>query len=151
MRAYRVTEKTGALAGIAIAEDDRDVMLINLAGTIIRIHVAGISTMGRTASGVRLMRADADNPVVGLTTLAHSEEAEEVSKEAIAEGLAENEAEALAEESLAEAENAENGDNAGDDEGDFGEEVVPEEGAADDVEDEEDGEDGGEQELPEEE
>ena len=148
MRAYRVTEKTGALAGIAIAEDDRDVMLINLAGTIIRIHVAGISTMGRTASGVRLMRADADNPVVGLTTLAHSEEAEEVSKEAIAEGLAENEAEALAEESLAEAENAENGDNAGDDEGDFGEEIVPEEGAADDVEDEEDGEDGGEQELP---
>ncbi|MBQ7444821.1 MAG: DNA gyrase subunit A [Clostridia bacterium] len=74
MRSYRVTEKTGPLCGLVVAGDDKDVMIINLTGTVIRIHVRDISTTGRVASGVTLMKATADNPVVSFTTVAMSDE-----------------------------------------------------------------------------
>ena len=74
MTAYKVTEKTGKLSGMMTADDDKDVMVINLAGTVIRIRVADISLLGRSTSGVRLMKASADNPVIGFTTVAHAKE-----------------------------------------------------------------------------
>ena len=74
MRSYRVTEKTGPVCGMVVAGDDKDVMIINLSGTVIRIHVKDISTTGRVASGVRLMKATEDNPVVSFSTVAMSDE-----------------------------------------------------------------------------
>ncbi|MBO4261143.1 MAG: DNA gyrase subunit A, partial [Clostridia bacterium] len=74
MRSYRVTDKTGPLCGMVVAGDDKDVMIINLSGTVIRIHVKDISTTGRVASGVILMKATEDNPVVSFTTVAMLDE-----------------------------------------------------------------------------
>ena len=74
MTAYKVTEKTGKLSGMMTAGDDEDVMVINLAGTVIRIRVADISLLGRSTSGVKLMKASEDNPVIGFTTVAQAKE-----------------------------------------------------------------------------
>ena len=73
MKAYRTGEKTGNLVKMLAAHESMDVMLINLAGTIIRTPVADISEMGRNAIGVRLMRADAENPIISATLVAHEE------------------------------------------------------------------------------
>ena len=78
MRGYNVTEKTGGLCAMLVVNDDEDLMLINRAGTIIRIRVADISVMGRTASGVKLMRADSENPIICCAKMAHSEDEETV-------------------------------------------------------------------------
>ena len=83
MTAYKVTEKTGKLCGMMTADDDKDVMVINLAGTVIRIRVADISVLGRSTSGVRLMKASGDNPVIGFTTVAHARDEAEAEGEGI--------------------------------------------------------------------
>ena len=53
---HRLTEKTGKLAGLAVASDEDDLMLITDTGTIIRTPVRFISSYSRTAGGVILMR-----------------------------------------------------------------------------------------------
>ncbi len=76
MIGYTATEKTGGLASMLVVNDDDDLMLINLSGTVIRIRVSDISVCGRTAMGVRLMRADNDNPVISCTKMTHGEDEE---------------------------------------------------------------------------
>lgn len=97
MRGYNVSEKTGALCKMLVVSETDDLMLINQAGVVIRIRIADISICGRTAMGVRLMRADAENPIISATTVeaASAEEAEftEASEEAaLASGEANTEA-----------------------------------------------------------
>ena len=50
------TEKTGEVAGVVSASEDEDLMLITSEGVVIRMHVDEISTYGRSAQGVRVMR-----------------------------------------------------------------------------------------------
>ncbi len=58
---YRITKKTGKVVGMcAIDKELHDVMLISIDGTVIRIDTAGISQMGRSTSGVKVMRLDED-------------------------------------------------------------------------------------------
>ncbi|MGE5472737.1 MAG: DNA gyrase subunit A [Ignavibacteriales bacterium] len=73
---YRVTEKTGPLAGIEIVGETGDIMLINSDGIIIRQGVEGISILGRATQGVTLMKFDRE---VSLVTIARvpDEEIEE--------------------------------------------------------------------------
>lgn len=77
MRGYNVTEKTGGLCKMLVVKETDDLMLINLSGTVIRIRVSDISVCGRTAMGVRLMRASAENPIISCTKMAHVDDEEE--------------------------------------------------------------------------
>ncbi len=72
---HNITDKTGALCGIAAVSDEDDLMLITDGGTIIRIPVSDVPTYSRTAGGVIVMRAG-DQKVVNFTTVAKSDEEE---------------------------------------------------------------------------
>ena len=78
---YKITGKTGNLAGMCVVEKEKDdIMLISDDGTVIRIDVSGISQMGRSTSGVKVMKLDED---VNIATIAKapSQDEEELSEE----------------------------------------------------------------------
>lgn len=79
---YKITEKTGDVAGISIVNDDNDVMIITSDGIIIRTAVDEISKFGRTTQGVKVMRLDEGVKVVSITSTdkEEEEEAEETSE-----------------------------------------------------------------------
>ncbi len=78
-RGYRVTEKTGALIGTCSVSDDEEIMIITTEGIIIRTSVAGISILGKSASGVKLINLDKDSDarVASFTIVKKSEEESE--------------------------------------------------------------------------
>ena len=53
---YRITDKTGKLAGIKLGTESDEIMLISSDGTIIRLEVKDITILGRATEGVTLMR-----------------------------------------------------------------------------------------------
>ena len=66
---------------MSVSEDD-DLLLISSDGTIIRMHVNGISVLSRVTQGVTLMRTSEDNRVVSLTRIpAEERDDEEPEKE----------------------------------------------------------------------
>ena len=75
---YKITEKTGDVAGLGIVNDDNDVMIITSEGVIIRTAVDEISKFGRTTQGVRVMRLADDVKVVSITTTDKEEENGEI-------------------------------------------------------------------------
>ncbi len=78
MKNYRLTEKTGPVAGAAVVGEDEDVLLVESGGVVIRMPVSGISTYGRDTQGVILMRVEEENRVISLqSTEAAAEETEE--------------------------------------------------------------------------
>lgn len=68
---YRVTEKTGKIAGMKLVSDTDDIMLISSDGTIIRLKVDDVSILGRATQGVTLMRMSEGVTVVGIARIAH--------------------------------------------------------------------------------
>lgn len=65
---YKPSEKTGNLVGIALVDDNNDVILINDAGVIIRMSAAEIPILSRITQGVTLMRTR-DGKVVDLAII----------------------------------------------------------------------------------
>jgi DNA gyrase subunit A len=66
---YKVTEKTGVLIGAKLVDEEDDIMLINMDGNIIRMHVDEISILSRVTQGVTLMRTNEDNKVVSIARI----------------------------------------------------------------------------------
>jgi DNA gyrase subunit A len=62
----RYTEARGRLAGSMIVRDGYEVVLISREGTVIRTAVEGISRMGRSTQGVRLMNLRGDDTVSSI-------------------------------------------------------------------------------------
>ena len=82
-----ITAKTGRVAGLCAVKPTDDAMIINSEGVIIRINIAGISTYGRSAQGVRLIKMEEGVTVAGVAAIAEELEEElEVEAEAAAEG-----------------------------------------------------------------
>ncbi len=73
--AMKLTEKTGPLAAQLLAPADMDLMIITDDGTIIRMPVDDIRTVGRNTQGVKLMRIAEGAQVVSVA-LAEPEEPE---------------------------------------------------------------------------
>ncbi|KYH34129.1 DNA gyrase subunit A [Clostridium tepidiprofundi DSM 19306] len=71
---YKVSEKRGNLVGANIVDDDDEIMLINSNGIIIRFSVSEISTIGRSAMGVILMRRTEGETVVAMAKVNKSVE-----------------------------------------------------------------------------
>jgi len=70
----KVTEKTGAIVGVAQVADGDDVMLITDSGKIIRMAVDEIRVIGRNTQGVRLIGLQENERVASLARLAEKEE-----------------------------------------------------------------------------
>ena len=78
---YKITEKTGLIAGCKIVNDDEDIMMITSDGVIIRTGVSEISMFGRVTQGVRVMKLAEDVNVVSIAN-ADKEEVDEETEEA---------------------------------------------------------------------
>ena len=58
VKCYKINEKSGNVIGVKAVSNTRETMLITTEGIIIRMEVAGISTLGRITSGVKLINLD---------------------------------------------------------------------------------------------
>lgn len=60
---YNIKEKTGDIVSAKVIDFNDEIMMISLAGTIIRLKGEDISTMGRSTQGVTLMKMKEDRVV----------------------------------------------------------------------------------------
>lgn len=90
---HGINEKTGELAGIAAVSPDDDIMIITESGVIIRTGADEISTYGRSASGVIVMRTDENDRVVNFTTIKNTVSEENAETSETEENTPVNEAE----------------------------------------------------------
>ena len=74
---YKVTERTGKIAGVKIVDENDDLLVITDDGTIIRVAVAGISAQGRSAQGVRVMKPVGGAKVICIEKTEHFSQEEE--------------------------------------------------------------------------
>ena len=74
---YKITDKTGLIAGCKVVSDEEDVMMITSDGVIIRTAVNEISMFGRVTQGVRVMKLADDISVVSIAKADKEEEGEE--------------------------------------------------------------------------
>ncbi len=110
----------GTVGAIKIVDEEDDIILISLAGIIIRMHVSDIGVQSRYGSGVRVMRLGADDKVVTVARTEHSDDEEtakpEVDESDITEDLTPAQiAELEAKESAAEVNNTDDVDDDIDD------------------------------------
>lgn len=73
---YRITDKTGKLAGMCTTTDENDIMLITSDGVIIRMHTDEISSYSRQTQGVRVMKLSDGVNVVSIACAEREDEEE---------------------------------------------------------------------------
>jgi DNA gyrase subunit A len=84
---FNVTEKTGVVVAATSVDEYSEVMLVSANGIITRTPVKeedprkGITTQGRATQGVKLMKLDEGDSLVGLTCIEDKEEEETASSE----------------------------------------------------------------------
>lgn len=71
---HGITEKTGALCGIAAVGEEDDVMLVTDSGVIIRTPAKDVRTCGRGSQGVIMMRLDADTKITRFAVVPPTEQ-----------------------------------------------------------------------------
>jgi len=69
----KTTERNGSVVGALLVGDDDDVMLITDQGKIIRTNIADLRIIGRNTQGVKLIGMDQDERLVGVASLAESD------------------------------------------------------------------------------
>src|SRR3954452_12656352 len=70
----RMTEKKGGLAGALIVNPHQDLLFISQNGMVQRTSVGGISQMGRSTQGVRVMNIKDDDRVSAVALVVESED-----------------------------------------------------------------------------
>jgi DNA gyrase subunit A len=65
-RIYTVSDKTGEITGCVNVLDDEEIMCITSQGKSVKLKVNGISVMGRSAQGVKILSIDKPDFVTGL-------------------------------------------------------------------------------------
>ena len=75
--AIQTSERNGRTVGAAQVLDEDEIMLISSNGTLVRTPVADISIQGRNTQGVRLIRVEPTERLVGLARIVHIEDTEE--------------------------------------------------------------------------
>jgi DNA gyrase subunit A len=80
-RIYTVTDKTGELVGCVNVLDKEEIMCITSQGKSIKLKVASIRVMGRSAQGVRILSIDKPDFVIGVDRIVKDEEDDEAEAE----------------------------------------------------------------------
>ncbi|GHU58094.1 hypothetical protein FACS189444_1230 [Spirochaetia bacterium] len=70
---YTVTEKTGEIVGCVNVLDNEEIMCITSQGKSIKLKVASIRVMGRSAQGVRILSIDKPDFVIGVDRIVKEE------------------------------------------------------------------------------
>ncbi len=81
MKAHTINEKTGKIVGSLIVEKEDDLMILSSSGSIIRMHTADISIMGRDTQGVIVMRLNEGDKVASIAKIISDEEETETDDE----------------------------------------------------------------------
>ncbi|MBO8172184.1 MAG: DNA gyrase subunit A [Bacillaceae bacterium] len=76
IKTLNVTERNGHIVGLDVVYPHDDLMIITVAGVIIRLHINEISKMGRYTQGVRLIRIKDDEEVSTVAKVEIHEENE---------------------------------------------------------------------------
>ena len=76
MKSYRLTEKTGAVAGAVVVDEKDDILLIESGGVVLRTPVENISVYGRDTQGVIIMRIEDGNRVIAVQRTDGAEDTE---------------------------------------------------------------------------
>ena len=79
---YRLTEKTGAVVGACVVDENEDLLMIESGGVVLRTSVESISVQGRDTQGVIIMRIGNGNRLIALQNTPRAEEAEEETEQA---------------------------------------------------------------------
>lgn len=79
VKTINVTEKTGQLIAMKAVTDENDLMIITVAGIMIRMRVSDLRVMGRATQGVRLISLG-DDDAIGAVTTVETDPEEEVVK-----------------------------------------------------------------------
>jgi DNA gyrase subunit A len=72
--AMQTSERNGAMVGALQVQPEDEIMLINSSGTLVRVPIAEVSVMGRNTQGVRLMKLEQDEKLVGVERVAAEED-----------------------------------------------------------------------------
>ncbi|HWM27064.1 MAG TPA: DNA gyrase subunit A [Woeseiaceae bacterium] len=67
--AIQTTERNGRTVGALQVNEDDEIMLISSSGTLVRTPVSDMSIIGRNTQGVRLIRVEAGQRLVGLARI----------------------------------------------------------------------------------
>ncbi len=70
----KITEKNGPVVGIKQVRDSDETMITTSKGKIIRFAMSGVSVIGRSTQGVRLMGIDEGEKITGVAHMAEKEE-----------------------------------------------------------------------------
>jgi DNA gyrase subunit A len=86
LKSYKITDKTGPIVGLEMVTDDEELIMATNTGTVIRIRVKDISTVGRIAMGVKLINLHDDVQVMSTAKISaeyvdNGEEVTEISDE----------------------------------------------------------------------
>ncbi|MBE5817273.1 MAG: DNA gyrase subunit A [Clostridiales bacterium] len=81
VKTMNITDKTGPIASMKVVYDDKDMLIMNSSGIIIRTPIDQISTTGRNTQGVKIMRLDEDEKVVSIAIVEHLKEEDAISAE----------------------------------------------------------------------
>ncbi|MGN0292902.1 MAG: DNA gyrase subunit A, partial [Lachnospiraceae bacterium] len=76
VKCYKLNDRTGDLVGVKAVKDGQELMIVTTNGIIIRISIDGVSTLGRVASGVKLIGVDEKTGFVASIAKVKNEEAE---------------------------------------------------------------------------
>jgi DNA gyrase subunit A len=84
MIAIQTSDRNGALVGAVLVNEHDEIMLITDGGVLVRTPVDGISVVGRNTQGVRIIRLDKGEKVIGVDRIEGlaGEEDEEMAEDA---------------------------------------------------------------------
>jgi len=74
IKTLNVTSKNGHIVALRIVDPDEDLMIITTNGMVIRMHVQGISLLGRYTQGVKLIGVRNDDEVSTVARVASDED-----------------------------------------------------------------------------
>lgn len=77
IKTLNVTEKNGPIVCLKVVAEDEDLMIMTESGTLIRMSMDSISSMGRNTQGVRLINTRDEDAVATVTRVARSEEVQD--------------------------------------------------------------------------
>lgn len=77
VKTLNITEDTGKVVAIKAVAEEEDLMIINKSGITIRLHISGVSVLGRATQGNRLIDLKKRNDVISSVCLVPADEEEE--------------------------------------------------------------------------
>jgi DNA gyrase subunit A len=72
----KIVEKNGAVVGIMTVRDEDEVMLISTQGMVVRVAVNGISSVGRSTQGVRVINLSQGDKLTSIASVVAKEDEE---------------------------------------------------------------------------